>query len=131
MSNWYANPAACDWRCQPAPVEVGAFHSQLPGYSPTRLVELPGLAAELDVGRVFVKDESSRFDLPAFKVLGASWAVAQMLAARGDLRFVPTLTQLRAEAAQRPICLVTATDGNHGRAVARMASLVGASAHVR
>ena len=44
------------------------------------LTEVPALAAELGAGRVFVKDESSRLGLPAFKVLGASWAVHQLLA---------------------------------------------------
>ena len=67
------------------------------------------------VGRVFVKDESARMGLPAFKVLGASWAVHQVLSRRpaGDA-----------------LTLVTATDGNHGRAVARMARLFGQRAHV-
>ncbi len=92
-----------------------AFHAGLPGYASTPLTEVPALAAELGVGRVFVKDESSRMGLPAFKVLGASWAVHQVLSRRpaGDA-----------------ITLVTATDGNHGRAVARMARLFGQRAHV-
>ena len=58
---------------------VRAFHEGLPGYAPTPLTEVPGLAAELGAGRAFVKDESSRLGLPAFKILGASWAVCQLL----------------------------------------------------
>ena len=51
------------------------FHRSFPRYRPTALVEVPALAAELDVAAVLVKDESRRMGLPAFKVLGASWAV--------------------------------------------------------
>ncbi len=69
---------------------------------------------------MFVKDESSRFGLPAFKFLGASWAIAQLLGGSSDL------DQLRAAAADQGIRrLTTATAGNHGRAVARMATLLG------
>lgn len=91
----------------------------LPDYAPTPLTELPALAAELGVGRVFVKDESSRLGLPAFKALGASWAVQRVLDDRAA-----------SSAAPGPVTLVTATDGNHGRAVARMARLLGQQAHV-
>jgi diaminopropionate ammonia-lyase len=113
---WYVRPGARAWTCAPAPTaEVRAFHAGLPGYAPTPLVEVPAIAAELGVGRVFVKDESARMGLPAFKVLGASWAVHQLLSRRP-----PT----------GPLTLVTATDGNHGRAVARMARQFGQRAHV-
>src|SRR5262249_58635021 len=64
------------------------------------------------VGGVLVKDGSSRLGLPAFKILGASWACRQVLERR------PGAT------------LVTATDGNHGRAVARMAAHFGVGATV-
>lgn len=113
---WTARPGARAWTCAPAPTaEVRAFHAGLPGYAPTPLTEVPAIAAELGVGRVFVKDESARLGLPAFKVLGASWAVHQVLS-----------RQPRG----RKLTLVTATDGNHGRAVARMARLFGQRAHV-
>ena len=80
---WLARPQARSWTCgTPEHVrsgEVRAFHASLPGYAPTPLTEVPALARELGAGRVFVKDESSRLGLPAFKVLGASWAVHQLL----------------------------------------------------
>jgi diaminopropionate ammonia-lyase len=76
---------------------------------------VPAVAAELGVGRVFVKDESARMGLAAFKVLGASWAVHQVLSRRD---------------AAGPVTLVAATDGNHGRALAWMARLLGQRAHV-
>jgi diaminopropionate ammonia-lyase len=97
------------------------------------LHELPALARELRVGRVFVKDESTRLGLPAFKVLGASWAVAQVLAgpdADAGLAGPLTVAALRQAAADRPVELVTATDGNHGRAVAWMGRLLGLDVRV-
>lgn len=106
-----------------------AFHAELPGYRPTELTELPALAKELGVGRVFVKDESTRMGLGAFKVLGASWAIARLLTDQGEADRV-SLGELRRAAAARPVELVTATDGNHGRAVAWMARLLGLEAHV-
>jgi len=109
----YMRPDARDWRCPPAATEVRDFHARLTGYAPTPLTELPALAAELNVAKVFVKDESSRLGLPAFKALGASWAVHRVLSDQTG-----------------PVTLTTATDGNHGRAVARMARLFGQRAHV-
>ena len=118
---WLVRPVARAWRC-PAP-EAGAraFHTSLPGYRPTPLVTMPDLAARWGVGAVVVKHEGSRFGLPAFKALGASWAVARLLADRAGLD-VPgvRLERLRDVAAQAPVTLVTATDGNHGRALARV-----------
>jgi len=134
---WLVRPGARSWACgRSAPVwdgEVRAYHASLPGYAPTPLAEVPALAAELGVGRVLVKDESVRLGLPAFKVLGASWAVRKVLARPGPAGAAPPpgVAGLRALAASWPdLVLVTATDGNHGRAVARMARLCGAPARV-
>jgi diaminopropionate ammonia-lyase len=103
----------------------------MPSYRPTPLVELPALAAELGVGAVLVKDESDRLGLPAFKVLGASWAVNCALSRRGGFDTPATgLPELRERVGNAAITLVTATDGNHGRAVARMAKLLGLAARV-
>ena len=112
---WFARPAARAWTCASAFARARAFHAGLPGYSPTPLTEVPVIASELGVGRVFVKDESARMGLAAFKVLGASWAVHQVLSRRS---------------AASPVTLVAATDGNHGRALAWMARLLGQRAHV-
>ncbi len=111
---WYAPRRDPAWSC-PAPVSAIDFHRSLEGYAPTSLVELPQLAAETGVGRVFAKDESSRLALPAFKALGASWAIRRVLDEH------PPGTHLT---------IVTATDGNHGRAVARFARLLGQSATI-
>jgi diaminopropionate ammonia-lyase len=113
-----------------APGEPVLVHRKLPGYAPTPLVSCPGLAARLGVGEVLVKDESWRLGLPAFKILGASYAVCRALAARlGREVTWQTLDELRAELARLgPLTLAAATDGNHGKAVARMARLLGLGA---
>src|SRR5437773_11013274 len=59
-----------------------AFHRRLPRYQPTALIDAPELARMLGLGQVLVKDESSRLGLPAFKILGASWAVYRALEKR-------------------------------------------------
>src|SRR5262249_33998161 len=100
--------------------------------------EVPALAGELGVARVFVKDESSRLGLPAFKVLGASWAIHQFLTdepiapAHPDSATPPdALARLRAAAAHRPgLIFVTAPDGTHGRPSPRMARPMGPPARV-
>ena len=125
-ARWFRRPAARAWTCPPVPRDVAAFHRTLPGYAPTPLVELPPLAAELGVRRVFVKDESSRLGLPAFKILGASWGIYRALRDEHRLPDVP-LGRLREPG---PVRLITATDGNHGRAVAAMARLLDLPADV-
>ncbi|MHB1986613.1 MAG: diaminopropionate ammonia-lyase [Acidimicrobiales bacterium] len=123
-----------------AGVEALEFHRRLAGYEPSPLVEAPRLAAGLGLGRVLVKDESSRLGLPSFKMLGASWATYRALRERVtgaiDLETWDEIGELaaRLEAdrgpAQEQLTLVAATDGNHGRAVARMASLLGLAAKI-
>jgi diaminopropionate ammonia-lyase len=103
------------WTCPAPPPDVRGFHRTLPGYAPTALTELPALARELGVAHVVAKDESSRLALPAFKGLGASWAIHRAL---------------RDRTGNAPATIVTATDGNHGRAVARFAREFGHRAHI-
>ena len=90
-----------------------AFHRGLDGYAETALRDAPQLARELGVRRVWLKDETKRLGLPAFKVLGAAWAAHRAL-----------------EAVEGDATLITATDGNHGRAIAHVARLLGVAAHV-
>lgn len=106
-----------------------AFSRSLPGYEVTALTELPSLADEVAVDRMLVKDESRRLGLPAFKVLGASWAVAHVVAERTGAP-VSTFGALQQAADGLVLTLVTATDGNHGRALARLAALLGLPAHI-
>lgn len=110
---------------------VLTFHRGLPGYVPTPLVPAPALAERLGVADVWVKDESTRLGMPAFKILGASWATYRELCRRLDFDPAATgLDGLRAAVVGSGLTLVAATDGNHGRAVARMAALLGLRAHI-
>ena len=109
--------------------KTSRFHAGLPGYAPTPLVERPALAARLGVGKFWVKDESHRFGLNAFKALGGSYAMGKYLAKRlGKELDELTFDQLCGEETRRElgeITFVTATDGNHGRGVAWSARLLG------
>ena len=129
------NPNAREVLDGPAPNRSPLqFHRRLPDYEETPLMEAPALASALGVGKVFVKDESGRLGLPAFKVLGASWAVYKALEERlgvggfGDWREIGDLRE--ALEPLRPLSLVAATDGNHGRALARVARLFGLGARI-
>jgi diaminopropionate ammonia-lyase len=119
-----------------APADGGddplALHRRLPGYAPTPLVRADALAASLGLGALWVKVESERLGLPAFKILGASWATYRLLASRlGHEPSWSTIDELRAALAPLgPLTLVAATDGNHGRAVARVARLLGYGARI-
>jgi diaminopropionate ammonia-lyase len=127
--HWASRPGARTWKSLPALRKATEFHASMPGYRPTPLVELPELATELGVGAVLVKDESDRLGLPAFKILGASWAVNCALSQRSGFdEPARSLTELRERSA--PVTLVTATDGNHGRALGRMAELLGLAARI-
>ena len=98
----------------PAPSDdAAAFHGALPGYSPTPVHQLDGIAADLGLAAVQVKDESARFGLPAFKILGASWAVERALRVQPGVH-----------------TLVAASAGNHGRAVAHVAAMRGLGCRV-
>ena len=110
-----------------------AFHRLLHAYAPTPLRVLNDLGVRLGVGAVLVKDDSSRLGLPAYKILGGSWAVARMLArdAGADPAQWTSWDDVRALAVDAmPRRLVTATDGNHGRAVAHAARMLGLTCSV-
>ncbi len=103
------------------------FHLSLPGYRPSPLVRLSGLAGYLGINQLSIKDENLRFDLKAFKVLGASYAMAKCLGEVIGLKDDElTYNNIIAhKSAYDHLTFVTATDGNHGRAVAWAAKLFG------
>lgn len=128
----FFNPAAKSWTAPLADSSDLAcrFHSQLPSYSPTKLIPLEAFAEELGVRAVHLKDETSRLGLPSFKILGASWGTFRAIAQRLDLPLESSLDFVKQALSSTRITLYAATDGNHGRAVARMASILGIPAQI-
>jgi len=108
---------------------VRRFHNSMTDYKPTPLVSLDNLAAELGIAKVYVKDESSRFGLDSFKALGASYGMARLLADNlGQEINTVTDEYLTSHDVKEKInatVFVSATDGNHGRAVAWCATRLG------
>ncbi len=104
-----------DFLAVEATAPARAFHKTLPEYSETPLANLKNLAKELGVKGIYVKDESKRFGLNAFKALGASYAISKIAAKEDD---------------PSKAVYVTATDGNHGRGVAWAAKKLGARSEV-
>src|SRR4051794_37057000 len=115
---FYFNPEV-EQRLEVAPVSQDPleFHRKLPGYAPSRLVNAAPLAAELKLDSLWIKDESGRLGLPAFKILGASWATYRALEDRfGPFKPWQKLDEVKEQLkAFHPLALATATDGNHGR----------------
>jgi diaminopropionate ammonia-lyase len=132
LRDLYENPARTTTRAASRDERRAGFHRSMPGYAESPLVDAPHTAAALGLDRLLVKLEAERLGLPSFKILGASWAVCRALSARaGRDEPAATLAELRDIAASLgPITLVAATDGNHGRAVARMAKLLSLGAHI-
>ena len=114
--------------------KVRSFHQSFDEYSITPLVQLNALAQELGVQGIYVKDESYRFGLNAFKVLGGSYAIAREIGSRLGLAeeelSLPRLLQQDVQERLGKLTFVTATDGNHGRGVAWTAQRLGHKAVV-
>lgn len=106
--------------------EVYDFHKSLPGYKATPLVELDDLAKYYGVQKLWLKDESKRFGLNAFKVLGGSYAIGKYLSQKlgRDMSELPFNVLISDEVKKQlgDVTFVTATDGNHGRGVAWVAN---------
>lgn len=115
--------------------KAGSFHRSFPQYAVTPLTPLSNLAKHLGLKRLYVKDESYRFGLNAFKVLGGSYAIARYIAQQlgrdvSEMSYdVLTSDKLREEFGQATF--FTATDGNHGRGVAWAANKLGQKCVVR
>ena len=114
--------------------KVQAFHRTFPEYAPTPLADLSATAAHFGAKAAYVKDESPRFGLNAFKGLGGSFCLGHYIADRLE-RDIGTLScaelcgeEVKAKRGQ--ITFVTATDGNHGRGIAWTAAKLGQKAVV-
>lgn len=113
---------------------IRRFHETLPGYRATPLLRLDGLAQKLGVKHIYVKDESKRFGLNAFKGLGGVYAVTKVLCRELglDIRRISFSDLKTTEMKEKikDIVFVTATDGNHGRGVAWAANQYGCKSYV-
>lgn len=110
------------------------FHESFPQYTTTPLANLSHMADFLGLGQIYMKDESYRFGLNAFKVLGGSFAMARYIASQigKDVSELPysVLTSDSLREAFGQATFFTATDGNHGRGVAWAANKLGQKAVV-
>ena len=112
--------------------ECRRFHKSLPKYSQTPLINLDEFSKQLNLKSIQIKDESKRFGLNAFKSLGASYAMAKIIVSnvnndQSDLEFESVMQK---SDAIKKMTFATATDGNHGRAVAWCAERFGCRAIV-
>lgn len=106
------------------------FHQKIGGYQPTPLYALDELAALFSVDKILVKDESQRFGLNAFKMLGGSYAIARLLCEKYGLAIEElSLNDLKTRITEK-MTFATTTDGNHGRGVAWAAKQLGQNAVV-
>jgi diaminopropionate ammonia-lyase len=113
---------------------IRRFHESVPDYRATPLVCLDALASHLGVGKIYIKDESKRFGLNAFKSLGGLYAVTRVICRELDLDIQQvTFPELQTPEIKRKISnmvFITATDGNHGRGVAWAASRYGCKSYI-
>lgn len=115
-----------------AALEVERFLNHREGHKETPLVALPGLARELGVASIHIKDEGHRLGLGSFKALGGSYAVIRLVLEEAAREFgrdvdISELHTPEVRAVARKLTVACATDGNHGRSVAQGAQLVGAN----
>ena len=107
--------------------EARAFHAQMPGYEMTPLKRLSNLASRLGLGSIWVKDESARMRLNAFKSLGGSFAIYRFICqkvGRPRLSFAELMSD-EVRASLGDITFTSATDGNHGKGLAWAARKLG------
>lgn len=135
---WVFNKKAREGQCNDISLEafskeqvekVRDFHRGFAEYTPTPLHRLKGLARYLGIKDILVKDESKRFGLNAFKVLGGAYAIGKYLAEKYDTDIETTVfgesKSSEESQEQESMVFVTATDGNHGRGVAWAANRLG------
>ena len=128
----YHNPSASSWKSIYAiKPSILDFHKALPNYQKTSLLRLPAdFSEQLGVGTILIKDESHRFGLPAYKILGASWGCMRTVTQSLGVPPTTSLIAVKSLLKVNNYTFCTATDGNWGRAVSRMANMLGVNALV-
>ena len=124
----FANPAASQYRTSYSTSQSDAvlsFHRSLASYASTPLIDIFGLAANhsdhFPKFNLYLKSESERLTLPSFKILGATWAIQNLLTQRFSLPPSTPITHVSRLAQEARLRLVAASEGNWGRAVAHTA----------
>ncbi|WP_304169503.1 diaminopropionate ammonia-lyase [Lonsdalea britannica] len=128
--NAHFNPRGAALFSREQAEQARAFHQRMPGYTPTPLYSLDAFAEALGVGRVWVKDESQRFGLNAFKILGGAYAIARCICEKYQLTLADFSFEAGRTALPERLTFATTTDGNHGRGVAWAAKALGQHAVV-
>ena len=109
--------------------KVRSFHSSIKGYEITPLVSLSNLASKLGIKGIYVKDESYRFNLNAFKSLGGLYAIFKIvckeLKLNDETTTIEDLQEEKIKEQLKDMVFITATDGNHGKGVAYAAHKLG------
>ncbi len=111
---------------------VNRLHHMIPSYGESSLYSLPDLAAGLGIRAVYLKDESTRFGLKAFKGLGGIYAMFRIICRELGLNpETAAVEQIRAcpERLEK-MTFITTTDGNHGKGVSWAAGFFGCGAYV-
>ena len=109
---------------------IRRLHESLSVYNETPLIELKNFAAEKNIRAVYVKDESKRFGLKAFKGLGGVWAIYKVISRELGLDN-PTLEEIfKHREKLSEMTFITTTDGNHGKGVSWAAGLFGCKSFV-
>lgn len=116
--NAYFTPHGAELFSREQAEQARNFHQRMPDYRPTPLHSLTAFAAELGVGQVLVKDESQRFGLNAFKILGGAYAIARCVCEKYHFSLEDFSFEQGRAALPESITFATTTDGNHGRGVA-------------
>ncbi|KAI9150048.1 Diaminopropionate ammonia-lyase [Paramyrothecium foliicola] len=109
---------------------VAQFHKSFPGYNQTPLVSLDNVAKEIGVGAVYLKNETTRMELPAFKILGASWGAVQAIKQHLGLPISTSFEDVKKALKTQRVTLYAASEGNHGRAVSRVGMILGLTVEI-
>ncbi len=111
--------------------DVRKFHESLENYAVTPLFDLKNFAAEKNLRAVFVKDESTRFGLKAFKALGSIYAIYKVVTKNFGLENISLRDLLKNHGAEiSKMTFATTTDGNHGKGVSWAAKIFGCKSRV-
>lgn len=124
----------CDFLTKENAKKAEKFILTLEGYEPTPLVSLDALAARFGVQKVYVKDESKRMGLNAFKCVGVLYGVARLICDRFDLDIETTsfddLMAPELNSKIRELIFIAATDGNHGKGLSWILNKLGCKCHI-